>query len=101
MARLVVTELADRDLATIVVYLANEAGAATAGKYFERFDALYERLTDFPGLGAPRPLLGDEVRISTVPPYVVIYEHHPSENIVMILRIIHGRRNITRDLLTG
>lgn len=101
MARIVVTEPADSDLAAIVHYLAGEAGAATAEKYVGRFDTLFAQLAAFPGSGAPRPLLGPAVRIGLVPPYIVIYEHEPGDDTVMILRVVHGRRKIARDLLGG
>ena len=99
MARLVVTEPADSDLAAIILYLAGEAGVATAENYANKVDALYDRLVDFPGSGAPRPLLGPAVRIGLVPPFVVIYEYDRADDTVTVLRIVHGRRKITRDLL--
>ena len=68
MARIVLTEPADSDLAAIVPYLAGEAGAVTAEKYVGKFDALYAQLAVFPGSGAPRPLLGPAERIGLVPP---------------------------------
>jgi plasmid stabilization system protein ParE len=39
------------------------------------------------------------VRICVVSPYVVIYEHIEAEDTVMIMRIAHGRRKITRKFL--
>jgi plasmid stabilization system protein ParE len=34
-----------------------------------------------------------------VSPYIVIYEHDPAGETVIVLRIVHGRRKITGDLL--
>jgi toxin ParE1/3/4 len=39
------------------------------------------------------------VRIGIVVPYIVIYELNESEDIVTVLRIVHGDRDITRSLL--
>ena len=41
------------------------------------------------------------VRIGIVPPYIVIYRYTEDNDIVTILRIVHGRRNITRTLAEG
>jgi plasmid stabilization system protein ParE len=54
-------------------YLAREAGILVAEKYDAAFRALLQRLADFPGIGAPRPALGEGVRICVISPYVVIY----------------------------
>lgn len=75
MARVIVSENADVDANDILAYLTREAGARTARKFAAKLDALYDKLGDFPGIGAPRPLFGPDVRISGVPPYVVIYEY--------------------------
>jgi toxin ParE1/3/4 len=99
MARIVVTEPADADLATIIAYLAGEAGLATAEQYLARFDALYQRLARFPASGARRPALGQAVRIGVVPPYIVIHEYDAERGTVFILRVVHGRREITGALL--
>ena len=39
------------------------------------------------------------MRIWIVSPHIVIYELNESEDIVTVLRIVHGNRNITRGLL--
>lgn len=101
MADLVVTELAAGDIAAILLYLAREAGIATAERYARAFDTLYERLTDFPAIGSLRPSLGEDVRICIVSPYIVIYDYAPATNTVTILRVVHGRRNITLKLIGG
>jgi len=55
-----------------------------------------ELIADFPEAGAARPELGPAVRIRPVAPYVVIYDISPDT--VTILRLLHGRRDITRAL---
>jgi toxin ParE1/3/4 len=55
-------------------------------------------------LGSPRVKVSGvwyEIRIGIVLPYIVIYEYDKSKDTVTIFRIVHGRRNITAQLLTG
>jgi toxin ParE1/3/4 len=101
MARVVVTEPADADTAEIQAYVEREAGIPTASKYSNSFESLYERLTAHPDSGAPRPALGRHVRIGIVAPYVVIYRHVADDDVVAIIRVVHGSRRITRKLLRG
>ncbi len=99
MARVVITSFADADTAKVINDLNKQAGADVADRYDADFDNLYQRLAQFPDSGSPRPKLGAYVRISVVSPYVVIYEHVEDDDVVMIMRIVHGRRKITRRLL--
>jgi toxin ParE1/3/4 len=101
MARVIVSLLAQTDNAHIIIYLAGTAGHTVAAKYASDFEALYERLAIHPECGPCRPAIGERVRIGIVSPYVVIYEHDRASDIVTILRIVHGRRRITGDLLLG
>ena len=43
-------------------------------------------------------MLGPDTRIAIIPPYVAIYDY--TEDTVMILRVVHGRQNITAALIT-
>jgi toxin ParE1/3/4 len=99
VARVVITSLADADTAKILNDLNKQAGANVADRYDAGFDNLYQRLAQYPDSGAPRPKLGAYVRTSVVSPYVVIYEHLEDDDVVMIMRIVHGRRRITRHML--
>ena len=99
MARVLLTSPADADMAGIVAYLAGNTGYNLAARYVASFEQLYDRLADHPGSGARRPSLGPHVRIAIVPPYIVIYEHDPAGETVIVLRIVHSRRKITGDLL--
>jgi toxin ParE1/3/4 len=99
MTRLIVTAEAEADTRDILAYLEREAGPLIAEKYGRRFRLTLERLLDMPGTGAPRPALGPNVRIAIVYPYILIYDHAPDEDSLALLRILHGRRNISRDLL--
>lgn len=99
MARVAVTASADADLADIIADLAGKGASNAARRYATEFDALFDRLGEFPGIGAPRPKLGPHARIGIVPPYVAIYDHEGDT--VTVLRVLHGRRNITAKLIRG
>ena len=97
MARVVVTERAKRDLRYILSELNEMAGYRVAERYTAEFKATYRRLADFPASGAPRHALGLNTRIAIVSPYIVIYDDESDR--ATVLRVLHGKRNITRDLV--
>jgi toxin ParE1/3/4 len=99
MARVVATEVALGAEAAILADLVSKAGYRVAEKYNSLLDRLYGLLADHPAIGPRRPSLGSRVRIWIVAPYIVIYELNESEDIVTVLRIVHGNRNVTRSLL--
>ncbi len=99
MTRVALTASADADTAFILGDLSAKAGATVAVRYDAEFDALYRRLERFPESGAPRPALGLRVRIGIVSPYNIIYEYGETDDVVTVMRIVHGRRRITRRLL--
>jgi plasmid stabilization system protein ParE len=98
MARVVVSDEAKRDVRRILSDLAERAGYRVAERYAEDFKATYRRLSHFPDSGPPRPGLGIRARIAIVHPYIVIYDH-VDDATVTVLRVLHGKRNITRDLV--
>jgi toxin ParE1/3/4 len=99
VARVVITASADADSGAIISDLAAKAGANVAVRYDADFDALYRRLEKFPESGAPRPAPGRLVRIGVVSPYTVIHEYIEADDVVTILRVLHGRRRVTRRML--
>jgi plasmid stabilization system protein ParE len=101
MARVVVSTMADADTSEILVHLTTEAGVRTAERYGALIDAFYDRVSTYPDSGAPRPRLGRGIRIGLVPPYVILYEHLPDQDEVLIHRIVHGARKVTRKLLNA
>lgn len=64
-------------------------------------DAMLEHLAALaapaPESGARRRSLGPHARIAVVAPYVVVYDYH--DNTVVIVRVLDGRRDITRRLV--
>ena len=101
MVRVIVTDLADADTAKIMDELARDAGPLVASDYNARIEALYERLANAPEGYQARPKLGANIRVGVVFPYLVIYRYLKSDDTVSIIRVIDGRRNITRRLVRG
>ncbi len=99
MARIVITSSADADTAAIIRDLGQKAGKVVAARYAAEFDQFFATLARFPQSGSPRPALGKDVRIGVVFPYIIIHEYAGIDDIVHVLRIVDGRRNITRRLL--
>jgi len=97
MTRFVLTDSAKADTAEIIDYLAREAGARVAEDYGRRFRTTIERLADLPETGTPRSRPGRNIRITVVYPYLLIYRYTRQDDTLTLLRILHGRRNITRD----
>jgi toxin ParE1/3/4 len=99
MTRLVVTADAETDTYDILDYIEEQAGPRIASEFGGRFRRTIEHVVALPFSGAPRPNLGSSTRIAIVFPYVLIYDYEEESDTVTLLRILHGRRNITRDLL--
>jgi toxin ParE1/3/4 len=99
MPRLVVSPEASGDIDDILVWLEREAGKAVALRYAERFRAAFSQLMAFPDIGARRPKLHAAMRIWAIAPYVVFYRSSPDSETVTVLRILHGRRDVSERLL--
>ena len=97
MTQLVVTADAEADTFAVPADPEAKAGAPVAERYARRFRAAIERLIEMPQSGAPRPALGADARCVIVPPYLLIYDYALGENTVVLLRVLHGRRRITRE----
>ena len=99
MTRLVVTADAETDTVEILAYLTTEAGPLVAADYGDRFHVTIRRMVDLPESGAPRPRLGANARIAVVAPYVLIFDYARGEDVLTLLRVLHGKRNISRLIL--
>jgi plasmid stabilization system protein ParE len=99
MTRLVVSPTATADFSDILDRLAELAGQSVAERYVRDLRSIYQRLRTFPEIGSPRPRLGASVRIVVLQPYLVIYDYTQRDDVVNVVRIIDGRRNITRRLI--
>ena len=101
MARIIFSDLADADANDIIRDLGGKAGVDVAERYVADFDRLYRQLAAFPESCARRPALGSNVRMGVVYPYVIFYEYSAIEDVVTIMRLLHGRRRITRKMMRG
>ena len=99
MATVTISPRGLRDIAEIAIDLQARAGMFVARDYAGRIEGRIELLRDFPGGGAPRPKLGRGVRIAMVDPYVIFHRHVLGSDNVTVLRILAGRRRITRKLV--
>jgi toxin ParE1/3/4 len=99
VTRVIISPEADADSGAILSDLAAQAGPRVADRYEADFDAVYERLAVFPQLGAPRARLSKDLRMCIVLPYLIFYEYLEAKETVTILRIVHGKRKITRKFL--
>lgn len=101
MARVVVSSLADADTAAILTYLSINAGPRVAARYNGLFESFYDRIEAFPGCGLRRPVLGPDIRIGIASPFIIIYHYSEDDDVVTVLRLVHGRRRISGVLLGG
>ena len=99
MADVRVSKAALADFEEIMNYLERVAGRAVADRYAAEFTNVFEAVAAHPGLGAPRPRLGRDARLVSVPPYSIYYDGKPKGDIVIILRIVRGRRRATKALV--
>ena len=99
MASVNFTDAAKEDARSIFADLQTKAGAYTVERYRAAFNRLYDHFARFPEGGAPRRNLGPTVRIGVVFPYVVFYRYVAADDAVLVLRVLNGRRKITRRML--
>lgn len=100
MARVRFTASAAGDSAAILSDLNAKAGHQIATKFGNRFTKLYERLAGHPESGPLRPVLGRNIRIGIVSPFIIVYRYTEADDVVTVLRIVHGHRKIAGKLLT-
>jgi toxin ParE1/3/4 len=93
--RLVFAEPAERDLDSIIDYIALDNPGA-AEKVYRAIIAAAERLTDFPEIGRPGRV--PDTRELSVPslPYLLVYE--VGADVVAILAVFHTTRELARAL---
>ena len=101
MTRIVVSPQAGADIEGILDHLFEAAGISVVERYAADFQALDDRLTMFPASGVLRPQLGKNTRVAVLDPYLVIYDHAVGGETLTFLRVLDGRRNITRRMVRG
>jgi toxin ParE1/3/4 len=99
MAKVQLSIVARADYDEIMDYLRNAGGQAVVDRYQADFFAAFDQIAAFPGSGAPRRNLGATVRLLVLKPYSIYYEGRPKSDVVLVLRILRGRRRVTKKLL--
>jgi plasmid stabilization system protein ParE len=99
MAEVRLSSVAQTDFDEILDYLTQIGGNRVAIDYGDRLRAAVNRLTAFPGIGTPRQSLGAQTRMTSVDPYLIFYDGGPGSETVHVLRILHGHRDITPELI--
>jgi toxin ParE1/3/4 len=89
--RLVITALAEDDLAEIWWHIALD-DAAAADSFVDELHARCRLLGETPDAGRARPDLAPEVRSFPYARYVILYRHRP--DVVEILRVVSGYRDL-------
>ncbi|MEQ1719308.1 MAG: type II toxin-antitoxin system RelE/ParE family toxin [Hyphomicrobium sp.] len=101
MARIQFSVQFRRDFNVVIKRLAEVAGEPVARKYNLDVRRSVRQLADNPGIGAPRRKIGARIRMLVVSPYLIFYEGGPKAKSVTVLRIIDGRRRITRRTIAA
>lgn len=90
---------AEKDMRRIVFECAIRSGPTRAVALFDRIDSTIRKtLGVFPEGGRLRPEFGIGIRSYPIVPYVVFYR--AQKRGVEILRVIHGYRDINRNILS-
>ena len=96
MAKVVRTHLVGQQLAAIWRDIAVENEGA-ADRVLLRIDQRLRHLFEFPLMGPLREDIRPQARMLIEPPYLVLYDYHADVEVVEIVAIIDGRRDL-RDL---
>lgn len=99
MTRIRISSNAANDVDEIFAFLMAVSGTRTAERYRNQFRRKIADLQHWPELAPLRPALGPETRVVVVKPYLLIYDYSRPDDLVSILRIVHGRRNVTDQLI--
>src|SRR5262249_32633741 len=92
--RVVRTARAEDDLIEIWSYIA-ERDPAAADRLLDALQARWQLMATQPRSGAPRDDISPGLRPLVVGQYLSLYR--VTSNEVVIIRVIHGRRNITAE----
>ncbi|MEX2214303.1 MAG: type II toxin-antitoxin system RelE/ParE family toxin [Phycisphaeraceae bacterium] len=95
MARLDRTAQAERDLLEIWHFIAQDSPSA-ADRVVEKIGQLARDLCDTPLIGRERDELRRGLRSYPAGKYLIFYRYVKARDVVEILRIVHGSRNLRR-----
>lgn len=87
---------ATEDLFSIQDWYDGKGASAAGQRLLQAIADQFEFLAKQPGVGSPRPRLGVGVRSFPVHPYLIFYRPEGAD--IVVLRVLHGHRRITRRL---
>jgi plasmid stabilization system protein ParE len=90
---------AKQDLLDIWAYISSESAPSVADAFLARIEGAMEIIAFAPFIGRERPEFAGRPRSIPVRPYVIFYEPLPDGDGIMVLAVIHGRRNLPRLLI--
>lgn len=95
---IVYADAAKDDITDIAGYIDEKAGAIVAARFIDRIIATVESLSRMPHRHRERDELGAGLRVIGFRRYLIFYRI--DGNVVSIIRVLHGARNITAKLLS-
>jgi len=98
MARYRIARRAATDLNAIWRFIARDSPAA-ADQFLDRLYHAFVGLAHAPRIGAQRFHLAPELRMFPVREYLIFYR--PIDDGVEIVRVLHGKRNITQEFFSS
>lgn len=93
---LFLSHLAKADIEDILAYTIAQWGENKAEAYKEKLDGVFTLLKSAPFAFPMRETIRKGIRIASVGKHIVVYR--VEEQKIMILRVLHGRMNITEEL---
>lgn len=96
MKRLIISNSAQRDLRRIHDFIAKD-NVLAADRWIDRLVESFNLVRSQPGIGRKRDRVGPGFRSIAEGDYMIFF-WQPSEDIVEIIRVIHGKRQLRRAL---
>jgi toxin ParE1/3/4 len=94
VTELVISRRADEELREIWRYIAAENPDA-ADRILLKIDQKLQVLREFPDIGTQRDDIRPGARILIEGVYIILYEHRPAEDVVEIVAVVDGRRDLS------
>ena len=100
MTAIIVSPHAEADLEDLNASIMAAAGDGIANSYCQRIVGTIQRLSAIPlAAGHPGPKLGDGLRCHPFGKYNIYLKYDVGSDTLYVVRILHGRRNITKRLI--
>ena len=97
MGKFQLSEIAAADFEAIFLFTAERFGTYQAEGYAEGLNRTFALLADFPLMGRETLELKRGIRRFAYQSHVILYR--PSDESVVIVAIVHGKRNLHRHIL--